>query len=359
MHRQRNRLRIFLLFVGMICAGPQLATSQVTPLTYISLTPNPAVHESLTPSTVRARVAEAVEAGMTYLYVAQTWNALEPQPGVYNFAEVDFHIELAAQYNLPVVFNLRLVDTNQRGMPGDVASRPFHEVYTLERLWMLFIHLVPRLQGRAPLMLLGNEIDAYFSQRTQEVQSFRSLLVTATRWLKLLAPGMQVSASVTIEGLPLLGTLLKPVAEVTDFLALTYYPSNPDYTMRHPESVHTDFDRILAAAGNKKVLLQEVGYATSALNNSSNEQQAEFLFNVFVNLIVHAERFWGAHFFLRSDLSSELVELFATYYGIPQDEPFKAYLRTLGLFDARGVPKPGWDIFRALAPYMRDARTVR
>jgi len=321
----------------------------------IGLSSNPFANEPFTPSSILARFEQSIKAGVTFLHLSPKWNEMEPQPGQYDFKDIDPLIALATRYNLPVACNLRIVDTNQRSMPADLEKLSFRDPKVQKRLFNLIETLMPQLKNRAKLMMVGNEIDPYFAAHQSEVADYKDLYVAASKKIKSLEPGIEVSTAITFGGLPLTYSLLKPLIEISDFLAVTYYPLNPDFTFRDPDTAGGDLFRIIAAAQGKKVLLQEVGYATSALNNSSQEKQAQFFSNVFKSLKSHSSAFWGANFFLMSDLSDSLVNTFAQYYKLPNADRFKSFLKTLGMFDENGNPKKSWEVFCKQAPLMKEA----
>ncbi len=319
----------------------------------IGLSTNPFAHEPVTPETVQARFKQAVEAGVTFMYISPKWSELEPKAGEFHFRDLEADIEKSRLHGLPVVMNLRVVDTNQRSLPKDLETRSFQDRSLRDRLLTLIDALARKLEGRLSHVMIGNEIDAYFSPRPREVEAYAELYGVAARRLKELVPGLPVSATVTFGGLSEANGRLGPILDQTDFLALTYYPLEADFTFRDPATVGADFARILQAAGEKKVLLQEVGYSTSALNRSSEEKQAEFVAKVFAELRRQPGRFVGANFFLMSDFSEAMVEQFARYYGLPHADRFRSFLATLGLFDKEGRPKKSWAIFRGQALAMK------
>jgi hypothetical protein len=144
-----------------------------------------------------------------------------------------------------------------------------------------------------------------------------------------------------------------------DFFSVTYYPLNPDFTMRPPTDVSRDFARMRTAAAGQPILVQEFGYPTSALNDSSPQRQAEFIAAVFDELMARPTAYIAANFLFMSDLSDKVVDGFGGYYGLTDSSRFKAYLKTLGLFDDQGQPKPGWTTFRDRGRKLQDAPAAR
>lgn len=312
----------------------------------IGLAANPTASEGLTPRSVGQRFTQSIEAGVTFIYFAPKWNEIEPSPANYNFKDLDYHATAADQARVPLVLNLRVIDTNQRSMPADLTGAKFSDAKLHARLSNLINAIVPRLKDRTTLFMIGNEVNSYFDSRQGEISDYLTLYRAGARRLKELVPGAQTSVNFTFEALGALNAHLKPLFDESDFLSLTYYPANPDFTFRDPDVVDAEFERIVREARGKRILLQEVGYASSPLNNSSEEKQARFYAKVFDNLRRNRAEFIGANFLFMSDLPDETVEGFAEYYKMPNAERFKAFLKTLGMFDDGGKAKKSWEVFR-------------
>jgi hypothetical protein len=319
----------------------------------IGLSATTFANEPFTPAAVKARFNQSLQAGVTYIYLSPKWNELEPHPGKYNMKDIDFQIDQAVQANIPAVCNVRVVDTGNRAMPSDLQQLSFRDRKVQDRFQALLQALIPRFKNRVFLLLIGNEIDGYFKGHRNEISEYGELFSAGANRAKALNPDLQVSASITFDGLDLVDSLLRPLMQRTDFLALTYYPLNPDFTFRNPDDAKQDFSRMIFVARGKKILLQEVGYSSSTLNNSSEDKQARFYGNVFANLRANRDMFYGANFLFMSDLPDSVVNDLAKYYNLPNADRFKAFLRTLGIFDQQGKPKKSWEVFRDQATRMK------
>jgi hypothetical protein len=96
---------------------------------------------------------------------------------------------------------------------------------------------------------------------------------------------------------------------------------------------------MVTLARGKPLILQEVGYPSSAMLNSSEQKQAEFVANVFTAWQAAGDRIPFLSSFALHDFSPQICEDLAKYYDLPDDENFKAYLCSLGLRRANGTPK--------------------
>lgn len=316
----------------------------------IGLSANPFANEGLTPDTVRKHFEQALSAGATYIYLSPKWNELEPSPGNYRFSDLDFQIGQASRYKVPAVLNVRIVDTASRAFPKDLGTKSFSDQVVHGRLLKLLDAMAPHLRGQVKYVMIGNEIDAYFTQHRDQVGDYTELFRAAAKEMKQLVPDVPVSTTITFGGISAADSLLKALLKECDFFSLTYYPLKPDFTVRDPGDVARDIPKIIATAGGKPILLQEVGYPSSPLNGSSEEKQAQIFSNVLDELAARRAQFIGANFFLMSDLSDSVVNNLAQYYNLPNADRFKAFLQTLGMFDTQGRPKKSWDVFRQKAP---------
>jgi hypothetical protein len=329
-------------------------TPAVTTGAWMALAANPAANESFDAETVNRRFEQSVHAGASYVYLSPKWNELEPRPGKYNFKDLDFQISQAVQHGLPLICNVRIVDTNQTSIPADLEKRSFNDPQLRERLLSLLAALMPRFQGRAKYMLIGNEVDGYFKGHPGEVADYRDLYLAAATQVKQIQPDTPVSTTITFDGISVADGLLKPLMDATDFFSLTYYPLTPDFVVRDPDSVQGDFARIKVAAHNKKILLQEVGYPSSPLNKSSEEKQATLCRNVLNQLRTHKADFIGAYWFTMCDFPDSVVQNLAKYYQLAEAARFKSFLGSLGMFDQHGNPKKSWLVFSEQAPLLKQ-----
>jgi hypothetical protein len=99
---------------------------------------------------------------------------------------------------------------------------------------------------------------------------------------------------------------------------------------------------MVGLAGRGQVILQEVGYPSSTLLASSELTQAQFVTDVFRAWTPRIARIPFLNFFLLHDLPAPTCKELASYYGLPHDQNFQAFLCSVGLRHADGRPKPAW-----------------
>jgi hypothetical protein len=311
-------------------------------------------NEPLTPTTANAHFQMSVDAGITFQGFSATWAKLEPRPGEYKFDEIDFNVGQATRANIPVAYTLSIIDTGMKTVPDYLKNTGWQDPKLQRQLMQLIEAIVPHFKGRLTWVMIGNEIDPYFEKHGDEVRAYATLLGAASARLHSLLPGVQVSHTITFPDLYLENGVLKPLFDQSDFLSLTYYPASSDFRFRDPDTVFADFPAMISAAHGKKILLQEVGYTSSPLNDSSQEKQAKFFENVFGQLRDHSSNFIGANFLFMSDFSDSVVDGLVRYYHLPGADRFRAFLQTLGMFDGEGKPKMSWMVFQQEATRMKQ-----
>ena len=297
---------------------------------------------------------EAFDAGMTIVHLVPTWSEVEKNPGKFNFNQIDARAAFAASKGLPVALNIRIVDTNNKSLPKDISKLAFDDEKVVARLRAVIRAIGDRVKARVRVVAIGNEIDAYFGGHRNEIDAYTRLVRSVRDTVREEFPDALFTVNFTFGGVSQLDRY-RGLADMFDAYSFTYYPLNPDFTMRQPDVVGGDFDRMIQAADGKPVYIQEIGYPSSDLTKSSLDKQAEFVERSFDALRRHRTRLVGATFLFMSDLPKALVDMLGGYYG-SQNKAFKAYLETLGLRDGKGNPKPAWDVYRREALAIKQAR---
>lgn len=303
-----------------------------------------------------AALRQAHEAGMTLLHIAPKWNEFEKSRGRYDFNDdADAVGEFAEQTGLPIALNIRIVDTNQRSMPGAYDDWAFDDERMAERL-QAAIRAFPRSYKRHTRYLaIGNEIDGYFGSRPNEIAGYAALMRRVRETVRQEFPQAQFTVNFTFGAVDQMDRY-RSITELTDFASFTYYPLNADFTMRPVSDLRRDVDRMLEESDGRRLYIQEIGYASASQLKSSPERQAEFYSTAFDVLRHRRERIVGATFLFMSDLSRFIVEYLGLYYMLPNSGNFKAYLQTLGIIERDGTPKPAWQVFRSEALAMKAGR---
>lgn len=313
----------------------------------VGITVNTFANETMNAEGLMRRWQQSIDTGANFVVSNGKWNELEPKKGDYKLDGLKFQVSEAKKHNLQIAYTLRLIDTVARTMPADLQRKKWTDPEMEARVTRLIEALAPEFGGRVKWFMLGNEIDGYFGRHPEEVQDFAQLYDRVSKRLKELVPDLLVSSTMMYGGIETLDGLMRPLNGRFDFLAITYYPIRADFTMKDPSIVTNDFTRMRNAAAGRGVVLQEIGYATAAVNGSSEEKQAQFVSNVFSQLRANRDVFAAGSFFVLADLSDPFVKSLAQFYGIQNAPTFLGFLQSTGLFDLQGKPKRSWGVFQS------------
>lgn len=344
----RPRLLLFLLFLVFSTAGLAAGAAPVL----IGLDTNPPPSEHYSPATLRKWFKIGVDAGMDQVSISPIWKYVEKTPGHYNLSDEEHQSQLASDFNLPIYLNIRIIDTNNNGVPAAYAKWSFADPRLAQKLEDLIHALASHLHGDIRWVSVGNEVDDYFKSHQDQIAAYRTLLDRIRPTLKEAFPKAQFTVNFTFGGLAGLHKEFKPITDAVDFYSFTYYPMHGDFTFRNPGVANGDIHKMVEAAGNHKVFFQEIGYSSSKVVASSQAQQAQFLKNVFAALREYRSHIIAAHFVWMSDIALSLVNHFGEYYKLPNSDKFKAFLASLGYFQRDGKPKAAWKVFEQEAPKM-------
>jgi hypothetical protein len=156
---------------------------------------------------------------------------------------------------------------------------------------VLAVSAVPRLEPAPALedFLAARELARaagargdFVSRRWSELEPSPRSYEDALAYVHLRAPRIRVGVTSTFGGAS--GSFpaeVERLNEQSDVFLLTYYPLGPGFLVQPPSSPLVDFPRMVSLAGNRPVILQEMGYPSSPLLGSSETMQVEFVTSVF------------------------------------------------------------------------------
>lgn len=298
---------------------------------------------------------QATALGVREVSVSLDWALFEPTTvGTY----VDTGNILAALNSFyptqtgDVTIVLRPLDTPGPRLPTDLAGLAFDDplVITAFENFLTYLHSqLPTLiaSGKLKWIHVGNEIDAYLGSdatRWAEWQTFfdaaKTQIESASLW------GNNINVSSVVQYGAITNDTVRPLylnfLTSADSATLTYYPLNADFTMKPISAVATDFDFLASTITGKPIILQECGYPSDALNNSSEMQQADFITAVFNAWDTHQDRIDLIDFTWQYDVDEATVDQWVIDFGMtgqPNVDKFKTYLWTLGLSNSDSTEK--------------------
>lgn len=279
-----------------------------------------------------------------------TWKELEPTQGSYDaskFTDLDNAITNAVNHGMLPFVGVQLINTTVLEVPADLASQALDSPAMQTRFKALLDKLITPHKGKIKYLSIGNEVDAYLRQHPADWARYKAFYNAMAAYARTLDPALKVGVTSTADG-----ALVQSPNEVrelntgSDVLILTYYPiqfnAQGGVSVRGPGVVAADVDAMLALAGSRPLVLQEVGYPAATSNGSSAAQQADFVSQVFTAWKVHPDRIPFLNFFLLHDFTPQMCADFGVYYGAAGSATFADFLCTLGLREANGTPRPAW-----------------
>lgn len=319
-------------------------TPNAPPRPLIGISPN--VKEGGTLADLVKSLQDLRSSGLDAMCVSVKWSELEPEKGRFDLSKIDDPVRGLGGLGFTLAVTIQTLDTNNRTLPADLMDRPFNSPEMRARWGALLRAVAPRLTDRVRWVMLGNEADVYLALKPGELESYAGFVEEGRRLVRELKPGLPVGVTCTYDGARGRPTHFQRLSRETDVAALTYYPLNPDFSVRPVSGVAGDVGRMVEMAGGKPLLLQEAGYPADPLLGSSEEQQAAFVDALFDAAGRHGNRIVLVNYFLLVDFNDALLAELLKYYRLPNPR-FRAFLATLGLHKADGTPRKAWERFRA------------
>lgn len=309
-----------------------------------------------------------IEAGTDAHVISIPWDELEPEPGTYRLEPLIQWLDILRQARLTPYLLVPTIDTNNLRFPSDLLDptddraladgRAFDDPVILERFARLLDRVVPILVERGGFFLsVGNEVDIYLGQYGGGA-AYARFADAARAHVHALQPDLAAGVTLTWGGLVKRRALFDTLLAVSDVLSITYYPLDDTMQVHDPDLAEQHVDDILAAAGEKPVLFQEVGYPagdepTSDLGSSADLQR-QFV-TAFFDTLPSRPRIRFVSYFALDDFSEATVDWLLGYYELYVEE-FREFLATLGVHRADGSARPA---FEALLAGVRAVRLPR
>jgi hypothetical protein len=277
------------------------------------------------------------------------WNTLETPSG-FDFSVADIISVYYPPKNIKVSINLTPIYAISRAVPEDLQSLPWDDTLVISR----FRAMLDSLHQILPATVINNfivgvEVDVYLNNHPDEWNHYKTFYDSSRAHIKKLwGSGMPVGVETTWGSASLTAKdNIIGLNQYSDMMVLSYYPNQNDFTVKPPLTVHTDVETIIGIYPSIPVFIVECGYQTSALCNSSEELQRQFIVEMFKLWDDHANKISFMGFLWLTDLSDAVVNQDVVDYGatnLPSLNAFKGYLQTTGLrtYPGTGTDKPGF-----------------
>ena len=295
-----------------------------------------------------AAYAQARSAGVDCVPYTFQWTSVEDSTG---YDPQGLMHDINGFYSAePVSLSLCLspIAANRRDIPADLASLAFDDPVMISRFNKLLDTLHQYMAStQLRYLLIGNEVDNYFSLHPEEWAAYTRFCVAArsharTLWGNSLMVGAETTLGASIGADH---QAIDSLHAAMDMVCLTYYPLGSDFRMEPVAQMNIDMETMFALHPHQPILLQEFGYATSAVCSGSEAAQADFVRQTFTLWDKHADQMIYLAFLWLNDLSDAQSQAVTAYYGLngsSVDQTFTAYISSLGLCNNDGSPKQGF-----------------
>ena len=339
-----------MLFLAAACGASPADTHSDTSAVELKGARHFGIHVSQTETGgYDAAFSLAKRAGMDVVPLSLSWTQIQTDHG-FDGSILDAANSYYSAQNVPIHLTIASpINTNVADLPSSVRGLAFDDARVIGAFRVLLDSVHARL-SRVQLhtFIIGNEIDATLGADDRAWSAYQTFFDSARSYARALwGPSLRVSSTLTFNGVKQGAVPLMRFVNDLDFVSVTYYPLNGDFTVRQNADVATDVALVLDRFPTKQVQFAEVGLPSSATNESSEENQAAFVTQIFRAWDAHADRIPFMAYLWLSDLSEQSAQSFVAYYGAsgaPNSERFKEYLRTLGLrsFPGAGTDKLGF-----------------
>ncbi|MCB1839555.1 MAG: glycosyl hydrolase 53 family protein [Alphaproteobacteria bacterium] len=334
---KKTAVLLFMIFFAPFVSPALAGDAGIVPL--------PKDMDTLTLENYVEAVKDTAAMGANATLLAPNWREMEPQPSSFDFDKpIGGALYSISEGMSQLYLNLQIINTIKRELPPDLSLSRWDDPKLLERFEALIKALKDQKQLAPLCVSIGNEVDVYFESHPDELEPYLSFLTSARRVIRKYFGNIPVGVTVTFEGtLKDRLQIIQKLAEKSDILYFTYYPVI-DFKILDFKDIPKHLEKMKSLAGDKKIVIQEIGFPSGTLIGSGKEKQAEF-FKTALPVFLKDGQVDTVFVFALHDFSPGVCNNLLGYYaasGWPQDfqSKFKDFLCTLGLRDSEGIEKP-------------------
>jgi hypothetical protein len=302
---------------------------------------------------------------VSHLYL--TWGDVEQEAGSYQWEWFDHLMGLNSGEGFEVSLVINVIHTTVRSpVPPDLADVPFDDPAFVRRFTAFVLTLLDRYPGQIAYLSIGNEVNDYFVEHQDEVESYRAFFLAMKKAIGARHPGVKVGMTFAYHDAERQGALdIVRRLNVGDFTPYTLYIYSEGFRFdREPGELEDYLERMLALAGDKPVAIVELGWNTAPSLGGSEDDQVAFVREAFRLLARHRGRIEYLTWFTLHDGRPENCRQAALSFiphrpDLAENEafmrPFTDFICYLGLRRGDGTPKLGWQVWQEEAgEYLND-----
>jgi hypothetical protein len=325
-----------------------------------------AVQPSATNMAMEDRWQEALNHGMDVGRIQVDWVDLEPQSNQFDKSYLEQKLTQMENDGLEPFVLLSAIDSEGYTLPNDLVDpnsntlltndMQFDDPIILARFKNLLDWVVPMIVAHGGWVLaIGNEPGNFIVDHPEVESEVVNFLSSALDHAHGIDSQLAITMTLAFGNIEQGYSFHESILEYVDVASYNYYASDTDYFFDNNSSnINQEIDIMLAAAGSKQVIFQELGAAggyehTTSLMNTSLTDQAEFFETVFSRMQAE-ERLRVAVVFQLVDWDPDLVDLLYSQILIQEGFPeefvlrFEESLVTTGLIRySDGSSRPSWN----------------
>jgi hypothetical protein len=277
------------------------------------------------------------------------WTDYEKIPGSPDFSALvtlrDFYASRCPQFFERTHFNHRVNVVNmhfREEMPSDLAGAAFDNATLISR-YTAFVKAYFAAIGvgnESFCFFVANEADTYFQLNEGELPAFKTFYAAVKAGIKADYPNVRIGCITKYHGDR--QDIIQGLNNSSDVVAFTYYGHNPaNFSYANLAPLDNVFSGMIALAGGKQVVITEIGFATSALLNSTEDMQAAYITEFFDTYPAYRNSIEWATYCMQADMGDDILEILkdTIFGGLPLPPEFSAYLQNLGLYKNDHTPK--------------------
>jgi hypothetical protein len=285
----------------------------------------------------------AYDAGARGNFMSYPWSALEADTGRIDVKRARDDVGFSASRGMQIMVGIQVINTTAKEVPRDLQSVPFDSPRMKARFHTLIDSLAIGVLPLTTYLSIGNEVDTWLAT-TNGWAAYADFYAEAVAYVHAKAPGVNVGVTAQYSGIA--GPDRARIAALngpSDVSVFTYYALGPNFHPTGATSARAAFADMVSFAAGKPVVVQELGYPSAALLESSESEQAAFFTDAIAAWAARdASTMPFVSIFLLHDLTRQQCDQFGGYYGLPDNAEFEAFLCSLGLRAVDGTPKAAW-----------------
>lgn len=278
------------------------------------------------------------------------WKELEPTKGNYDWSSMERFFSAMERSGKTFKFSCDFpgifFHERKDQIPDDVQSLKINAPELYERYEALLDSYLERFGKRTNYLVIHAEGSYnFFKDDVKKVREYAAFLSKVRNRIKKRYPEILFGVNIDPHNKD---ETLNEINKVVDFMA--YDVMKIEGHLERPSDIEKVTKRLIKLSKGKRIAFQNAGWSTSKVENGSDEQQLEFVKELFKVLEKNRKNFEYANFYCLYDEDLEFMKKVykAMFPDYPEDFVEKMVLANgrTGLFRENGEAKPAYSEFK-------------